>query len=47
MITQTMNFREAYPKSAEAYKYFIEGMSLVLNQNFEFGYPVIEKSFGN
>jgi len=31
------DFREAYPKSAEAYRYFIEGMNLVLNQNYESG----------
>jgi TolB-like protein len=31
------DFREAYPKSAEAYKYFIEGMNSVLNQYYESG----------
>jgi tetratricopeptide (TPR) repeat protein len=38
------DFREAYPKSAEAYRYFIEGMNLVLNQNFESGIQSLKKA---
>ena len=37
-------FREAYPKSSEAYRYFIEGMSMVLSQNFESGIPSLKKA---
>jgi TolB-like protein/lipoprotein NlpI len=37
-------FREAYPKSAEAYRYFIEGMSLVLNQNYKSGIQSLKKA---
>jgi tetratricopeptide (TPR) repeat protein len=29
------DFREAYPKSAEAYRYFIEGMNLILTEDYE------------
>jgi tetratricopeptide (TPR) repeat protein len=38
------DFREAYPKSAEAYRYFIEGMNLVLNQNSESGIRSLKKA---
>jgi tetratricopeptide (TPR) repeat protein len=38
------DFREAYPKSAEAYRYFIEGMNLVLNQNYESGIQSLIKA---
>src|SRR4030043_61664 len=38
------DFREAYPKSAEAYRCFIEGMNLVLNQNFESGIQSLKKA---
>jgi tetratricopeptide (TPR) repeat protein len=38
------DFREAYPKSAEAYRYFIEGMNLVLNQNSESGIQSLKKA---
>jgi tetratricopeptide (TPR) repeat protein len=37
-------FREVYPNSAEAYRYFIEGMNLVLNQNFESGTQLLKKA---
>jgi TolB-like protein/Flp pilus assembly protein TadD len=36
--------REVYPKSAEAYRYFIEGMNLVLNQNYESGIQSLKKA---
>ncbi len=29
------DFREAYPNSAEAYRYFIEGMNLILSEDYE------------
>jgi len=29
------DFREAYPKSADAYRYFIEGMNLILDEDYE------------
>ena len=38
------DFREAYPKSAEAYRYFIEGMNLVLNQNYSSGIQSLKKA---
>ena len=38
------DFREAYPKSAEAYRYFIEGMNSVLNQNYEFGIRSLKRA---
>ena len=38
------DFREVYPKSAEAYRYFIEGMNLVLNQNIESGIQSLKKA---
>jgi len=37
-------FREAYPNSAEAYRYFIEGMDQVLNQNYESGIMSLKKA---
>jgi len=43
-VNADYDFREAYPKSAEAYKYFIEGMNLVLNQNYEFGIRSLKKA---
>jgi len=33
------DFREAYPKSAQAYRYFIEGMNLILAEDYE---PAVE-----
>jgi len=38
------DFREAYPKSAEAYRYFIEGMNSVLNQNNESGIQSLKRA---
>ncbi|MBN2861978.1 MAG: hypothetical protein JXN62_02375 [Bacteroidales bacterium] len=38
------DFRDAYPTSAEAYRYFIEGMNLVLNQNYESGIRSLKKA---
>jgi tetratricopeptide (TPR) repeat protein len=38
------DFREVYPKSAEAYRYFIEGMNLVLAQNYESGIQSLKKA---
>jgi tetratricopeptide (TPR) repeat protein len=38
------DFREAYPNSAEAYRYFIEGMNLVLAQNYESGIQLLKKA---
>jgi tetratricopeptide (TPR) repeat protein len=37
-------FREVYPKSAEAFRYFIEGMNLVLNQDYESGIQSLKKA---
>ena len=37
-------FREVYPNSAEAYRYFIEGMNLVLNQNYDSGIRSLMKA---
>ena len=38
------DFRDVYPQSAEAYRYFIEGMDLVLNLNYETGIQSLEKA---
>jgi len=38
------DFREAYPKSAEAYRHFIEGMNSVLSQNYESGIQYLKKA---
>jgi tetratricopeptide (TPR) repeat protein len=38
------DFREAYPNSAEAYRYFIEGMNLVLTQDYETGIKSLENA---
>jgi tetratricopeptide (TPR) repeat protein len=38
------DFREAYPKSAEAYRYFIEGMYLVLTLDTEFAIQSLKKA---
>src|SRR4030043_1619635 len=38
------DFKEAFPKSAEAYKYFIEGMNSVLAQNYETGIESLKKA---
>ena len=38
------DFRDAYPMSAEAYRYFIEGMNLVLSQNYESGTRSLKKA---
>ncbi len=38
------DFREAYPKSSEAYRYFIEGMNSVLNQNYKFGIQSLKRA---
>jgi TolB-like protein len=37
-------FKEVYPKSAEAYRYFIEGMNSVLNMNYESGIRSLKKA---
>jgi tetratricopeptide (TPR) repeat protein len=37
-------FREAYPESSEAYRYFIEGMNMVLSRNYESGIQSLKKS---
>ena len=37
-------FRETFPKSADAYRYFIQGMNLVLSQNYENGIKLLKKS---
>jgi TolB-like protein len=37
-------FREAFPTSAEAYRYFIEGMNSVLAQNYESGIQLLKKA---
>jgi len=37
-------FKEAYPKSSEAYRYFIEGMTMVLNQNYKSGILSLKKA---
>jgi tetratricopeptide (TPR) repeat protein len=37
-------FRDVYPKSAEAYRYFIEGMNSVLNMNYESGIQSLKKA---
>ncbi len=42
--TADFDFREAYPESAEAYRYFIEGMNLVLNQNYDSGIRSLKKA---
>jgi TolB-like protein len=38
------DFREAYPNSAEAYRYFIEGTNLILTQNYESGIKWLKKA---
>jgi len=38
------DFREVYPNSSEAYRCFIEGMNLVLTQNYETGIKSLEKA---
>jgi len=40
----SFEFREAYPQSAEAYRFFIDGMNLVLSQNYETGIKSLKKS---
>jgi TolB-like protein len=42
--TVDYDFREVYPKSAEAFRCFIEGMSSVLNNNYESGIQSLEKA---
>jgi TolB-like protein len=42
--TANYEFREAYPKSAEAYRYFIEGMNMVLSRDYESGIRSMKKS---
>ena len=37
-------FREAYPQSSEAYRYFIEGMDQVLRQNYMSGIQLLKKA---
>ncbi len=38
------DFREAYPESAEAYRYFIEGMNLILTENYESAIQSLKKA---
>jgi tetratricopeptide (TPR) repeat protein len=38
------DFREAYTNSAEAYRYFIEGLSSILTQNYESGIKSLKKA---
>jgi TolB-like protein/Tfp pilus assembly protein PilF len=38
------DFLKAYPKSAEAYRYFIEGTNLILTQNWESGIKSLKKA---
>jgi TolB-like protein len=38
------DFREAYPKSAEAYRYFIEGMNHILAEDYEPAIQSLKKS---
>jgi len=42
--TADYEFRDVYPKSAEAYRYFIEGMNSVLNMNYESGIQSLKKA---
>jgi TolB-like protein len=37
-------FRQAYPKSAKAYRYYIEGMNMVLAQKYETGIKSLKKA---
>ena len=38
------DFREAYPKSAEAYRYFIEGVNLILTSDYESAIKSLKKA---
>jgi tetratricopeptide (TPR) repeat protein len=38
------DFREAYPESAEAYRYFIEGMNLILTEDYESAIQSLKKA---
>lgn len=38
------DFREAYPKSAEAYKYFIDGVNLILSSDYEIAIRSFKKA---
>ena len=38
------DFREAYPESAEAYRYFVEGMNLILNEDYEAAIQSLKKA---
>jgi tetratricopeptide (TPR) repeat protein len=38
------DFREVFPRSAEAYRYFIEGMNSILNQNYKPAIQSLEKA---
>jgi TolB-like protein len=38
------DFREAYPKSAEAYKYFIDGVNLILSSDYELAIRSLKKA---
>jgi TolB-like protein/Tfp pilus assembly protein PilF len=38
------DFREAYPRSAEAYRYFIEGMNLILAEDYEPAIQSLQKA---
>jgi tetratricopeptide (TPR) repeat protein len=42
--TASYDFREVYPKSAEAYRYFIEGMDMIMKQNYPAGYQSINRA---
>ena len=38
------DFREAYPRSAEAYRYFIEGVNLILDSEYKSAVQVLQKA---
>ena len=39
-----LDFKEVYPQSAEAYRYFIDGMDLIMKQNYPAGYESLIKA---
>ena len=39
------DFREVFPKSAEAYRYFIEGVNLILSSNYDPAIKSLKKAF--
>jgi len=42
--TASYDFREVYPNSAEAYRYFIEGMDMIMKRNYPAGYQSLTKA---